>query len=133
MFKTKEDFITKIHLAISVIVVVPTALIYGFNPSSQYDIYLQTVNEYSQFKALMGLYLGFSVLWFFGIFKAYYLKIALVSNIVFMFGLSFGRLFSWIMDGMPTFVYQIGAFAELFLGCYGLWVLRTQYQSSTNP
>ncbi len=131
MFKTKKDIIVKLHLVISVIIVIPTALIYGFSPSSQFDIDLQTVDEESQFKAIMGLYLGFSLLWILGLFKTNYLKTALVSNFIFMLSMGFGRLISWFTDGTPTFAYQFGTFAELFLGCYGLWVL-TQYQSSTN-
>jgi hypothetical protein len=43
---------------------------------------------------------------------------------LFMLGLGFGRVLSWFMDGTPTFGYQFGTFAELFLGFYGLWVLK---------
>ncbi len=132
MLKTKEGFITRIHLIISVLIVVPVAFIYGFNPNYQFNIHLETINELNQFKAIMGLYLGFSVLWILGIFKANYLKAALVTNLVFMLGLGFGRLLSWEIDGVPTFVYQFGTFAELFLGLYGLWVLKTINQSTTD-
>lgn len=130
MIKTKQDFIVKIHLIISVLIVVPVAFVYGFNPDSQFDIHLNTVDEFNQFKAIMGLYLGFSILWILGIFKANFLKMALVTNMIFMFGLSLGRALSILLDGMPTFRYQFGILAELFLGCYGLWVLK--YHSSTD-
>ena len=124
MFKTKQDFIHKIHLIISVLIVVPVSFVYGFNPSSEFDIQLQTIDEHNFFKAIMGLYLGFSALWILGIFKHQYLKIALITNIIFMLGLGFGRVLSLFMDGNPTFGYQFGTFAELFLGFYGGWVLR---------
>ena len=124
MFKTKRTFIHKIHLVISVCIVVPVSFVYGFNPSSKFDIQLQTIDEHNFFKAIMGLYLGFSFLWLLGIFKNNYLKIALITNIIFMLGLSFGRLFSIYIDGVPTSGYIFGTFAELFLGCYGIWVLR---------
>ncbi|WP_179344582.1 DUF4345 domain-containing protein [Winogradskyella ursingii] len=123
---TKQEIILKIHLAISVLVVVPAAIIYGFNSSSAFDISLNSVDEHNQFKAIMGLYLGFSILWILGIFKVKFLKAALLSNCVFMFGLGFGRVLSWLMDGTPTLVYQLGVFAELLLGFYGLWVLKNQ-------
>ena len=127
MFKTKQDFIYKIHLIISVLIVVPVSFVYGFNPSSEFDIQLQTIDEHNFFKAIMGLYLGFSALWILGIFKHQYLKIALITNIIFMLGLGFGRVLSLFMDGNPTFGYQFGTFAELFLGFYGVWVLgKTQ-------
>lgn len=74
----------------------------------------------------MGIYLGFTVLWLLGIFKIHYLKIALVSNTVFMLSLAFGRIVSYILDGIPTFGFQFGLLVELTLGFYGLWVLTNQ-------
>jgi len=72
----------------------------------------------------MGLYLGFSVIWVLGVLKSDYLKTALITNVVFMLGLGFGRVISIILDGMPTSGYVFGTVAELFLGGYGLWVLK---------
>ena len=126
MFKTKQDFIKKIHLLISVCIVIPVAIFYGFNPDYQFDIQLQTIDEHNFFKAIMGMYLGFSSLWILGIFKYQYLKIAIVTNIIFMIGLGLGRVLSFFIDGSPTFGYQFGTFAELFLGCYGIWVLTNK-------
>lgn len=123
MIKTKQDFIVKIHLIISVLIVVPVAFVYGFNPDSQFDIHLNTIDEFNQFKAIMGLYLGFSILWILGIFKTNYLNLAVVSNMIFMLGLGLGRVVSIFLDGTPTFGYIFGTIAELFLGCYGVWVL----------
>lgn len=126
MIKTKHNFILKIHLIISVLIVIPVSFVYGFNPDSQFDIHLNTIDEFNQFKAIMGLYLGFSILWILGIFKIKYLKIALISNMIFMLGLGFGRAISMIFDGVPSFGYQFGIFAELFLGFYGLIILKTR-------
>ncbi|MDP5081133.1 MAG: DUF4345 domain-containing protein [Winogradskyella sp.] len=125
--KTKQQIITKIHLIISVLIVIPVAFVYGFNPSSEFDIQLNSIDEHNFFKAIMGLYIGFSVLWILGLFKPKYLKLALVSNLIFMLGLGFGRLLSWFIDGTPTLSYQFGTFAELFLGFYGLYVLNSKY------
>ena len=123
MIKTKQEFIVKIHLIISVLIVVPVAFVYGFNPDSQFDIHLNTIDEFNQFKAVMGLYLGFSILWILGIFKTNYLNLAVVSNMIFMLGLGLGRVVSIFLDGTPTFGYIFGTIAELFLGCYGVWLL----------
>lgn len=120
---TKQDIITKAHLVISVCIVVPVAFVYGFNPSSQFDIHLKTIDEHNFFKAIMGLYLGFSTLWILGVFKTNYLKLALVTNMIFMLGLGFGRVLSIVLDGTPTFGYIFGTVAELLLGFYGLWLL----------
>jgi len=123
MIKNKTNFINKIHLIISVCIVVPTAIVYGFKPELSFNMFLETVDEHNFYKAVMGLYLGFSSLWVLGLFKTNYFKIAIVTNIVFMFGLGLGRLLSMFTDGTPTFGYQFGLLAELFLGVYGLWVL----------
>lgn len=121
----RQQFIIKIHLIISILIVIPVAFVYGFKPESQFDIHLNTIDEFNQFKGIMGLYLGFSILWILGIFKANYLKIALMSNMIFMMGLGLGRAISMLQDGAPTFGYQFGMVAELALGCYGLWILLT--------
>lgn len=124
MLKTKQDIINKTHLIISICIVVPVAFIYGFKPELSFDMFLETIDEHNFYKAVMGLYLGFSALWVLGVLKSDYLKIALITNIVFMLGLGLGRVISIIMDGVPTSGYVFGTVAELFLGCYGLWVLK---------
>ena len=124
MIKSKTDFINKIHLIISVSIVVPTAIIYGFKPELSFDMFLETTDEHNFYKAVMGLYLGFSMLWICGVLKANYLKVAIVTNIIFMLGLGFGRVVSIMVDGIPTFGYVFGVMAELFLGFYGLWILN---------
>jgi len=92
MIKTKQDFIRKVHLIISICIVVPVAFIYGFKPELSFDMFLETVDEHNFYKAVMGLYLGFSTLWIFGIFKAEYFKTAIITNMIFMLGLGFGRM-----------------------------------------
>ncbi len=132
MIKTKQDFVNKTHLIISVLIVVPLSFVYGFYPDSQFDIHLNSIDELNAFKAIMGLYLGFSALWILGIFKVNYLKLAIVSNMIFMLGLGFGRLLSLAIDGTPTFAYIFGTIGELILGFYGIWVLKTNYQRTAN-
>jgi len=124
MLKTKQGIINKIHLIVSVLIVVPTAFIYGFKPDMSFDMFLETIDEHNFYKAIMGLYLGFSSLWILGIFKSSYLNTALISHVVFMLGLGFGRLVSIAFDGMPTVGYSSGTIGELILGGYGIWVLQ---------
>lgn len=123
--KTKGDFISKIHLVISIAIVFPVAILYGFFPSLEFDLFPKTLDEHNFYKAIMGLYIAFSVVWILGVFKTHYLKTALVSNVAFMLGLGFGRIVSIICEGLPTQGYLIGTFLELFLGFYGVWVLKT--------
>lgn len=114
----------KIHLIISVLIVVPVAFLYGFEPDLKFDIHPSTIDENNFFKAIMGLYLGFSVLWIIGIFNSSYIKFALITNIIFMLGLGFGRVISIYLDGIPTSGYVFGTFGELLIGFYGLWILK---------
>lgn len=115
-----------ISLLISILIVVPVAIQYGFKPDFQFKLYPKTVDEHNFFKAIMGLYLGFSIVWILGIVKPNFLKIALVTNIVFMLGLGFGRIISLLMDGIPSSGYVYGTIGELILGFYGLYVLGNQ-------
>jgi len=126
MIKTKKDFILKVHLICSVCIVVPTAFVYGFRFDSLLNFDLNTVDEFSQFKAIMGLYLGFSVLWILGILKETYLRTAIISNMIFMLGLASGRLLSIFLDGTPSNVYFFGMIGEYVLGIYGMWLLKTK-------
>lgn len=124
MKHVKQNVTIKIHLIISVLIVIPVSFVYGFKPDSQFNIHIDTIDEHNFFKAIMGLYLGFAIIWILWVFKKNYIKIALVTNTVFMLGLGFGRVLSLIIDGTPNFGYLFGTFAELFLGLYGLWVLK---------
>ncbi|SDR73304.1 protein of unknown function [Formosa sp. Hel1_31_208] len=124
MLRSKQEVITKIHLIISVAVVIPVAIMYAFSPDTLFELIPKTTDEHNFYKAIMGLNLGFSVLWLMGIYNAKYLQPALLSNVIFMLGLGLGRVLSICIDGMPTYGYVYGTFAELFLGAYGLWVLK---------
>ena len=119
-----RSFADRIHLIISIAVVIPAAIIYGFFPESVLEITPNTIDESNFHKAIMGLYLGFSIIWLLGILKEGYLKIALISNIIFMLGLGFGRVLSIFLDGMPSIVYSLGTIGELALGIYGLYVYK---------
>lgn len=124
MLRSKQEIITKIHLIISVVVVIPVAFMYAFFPDTLFELNPKTTDEHNFYKAIMGLYVGFSVLWLMGIYNIKYLKTALLSNVIFMLGLGLGRLLSIGIDGVPTNAYVYGTLAELFLGVYGLWVLK---------
>lgn len=122
-----KAIIIKIHLVISVIIVVPAAFIYGFDLGAFLDLNPSTPDEKNFYKAVMGVYLSFSLLWFFGVIKSKLLDAALISNMLFMLGLGLGRTISIISDGLPSVPYFVGALGELVLGFYGLWVLNSKY------
>ncbi|MGL2992661.1 DUF4345 domain-containing protein [Flavobacterium sp. TSSA_36] len=120
---TTSPFFKKLHLIISAAIVVPVGLIYGVKPDFLFEVSLQSPDEFSIFKAIMGLYLGFSFFWLFGIFQKQFWKAATISNMIFMLGLAFGRLVSMFLDGLPSVVFLLGTVGELVLGVYAYYQL----------
>ena len=114
-----------IHLIISLIIVVPIAIIYGFFPDSIFEIHPTTIDEHDVFKAIMGMYLAFSLFWIWGIFHSKYWKSATISNMLFMFGLAFGRVLSLFFDGIPSPLFSLGTIGEMVLGAFAFYQLQT--------
>ena len=115
-----------LHLIISILIVVPAALLYGFQPDLLFEVTINSPDQSTIFKAIMGLYLGFSLLWFYGIINIKWWKTATLSNMIFMLGLGFGRLISLLMDGLPSALFVGGTIGELLLGFYALYLLKTE-------
>ncbi len=116
----------RFHLIISVLIVVPTAVIYG-SPAmlpNHLDIAVSSTDLASLLKAIMGLYLGISFVWILGIWKVRYWKVATQLNILSMLSLAAGRLLSMAVDGLPTGAYVFGIIAELAIGLSSIVQLR---------
>lgn len=112
-----------LHLILSVGIVFSVAIVYGFQPALVFDVTISSVDEANIFKAIMGLYLGFSFFWLLGIFQKQFWKAATISNMIFMVGLAFGRLVSMFLDGLPSTVFLLGTVGELVLGVYAYYQL----------
>lgn len=106
ILKNNYVSIKNLHLIISIILIIPIALIYGLYPkiilSKLFDIKVETINLTNIFRAMMGLYLGISTIWIIGIIKPKFWVTATLTNIVFMGGLAAGRLLSLALDGLPS-------------------------------
>lgn len=114
------------HLIISLSIVVPTAIIYG-SPSilpEHLDIQVNTIDLSNMLKAIMGLYLGISLVWILGIWKSEYWKRATQLNILFMLTLATGRALSMVADGLPTGGYIFGIVAEFTIGILSIYQLK---------
>lgn len=122
----RNQAIKHTHLIISTLVVFPIAFVYGFFPEIFFKLSIETIDEKNILKAIMGIYIAFSILWVLGIAKGNYWKIATVSNFIFMFGLAFGRIISMFFDGIPSLLLLFGVLGELVLGCYGVYVFEQQ-------
>ena len=125
----KTTFLLKnLHLIISTLIVVPVAFTYGILPNKILPLFLdfkvETKDLHNVFRAIMGLYLAFSVFWILGIFKSNYWYAATLSNMLFMLGLACGRIVSLLLDGMPSLVFFVGKIGELILALYAFYQLK---------
>ena len=125
----KTTFLLKnLHLIISTLIVVPVAFTYGILPNKILQLFLdfkvETKDLHNVFRAIMGLYLAFSVFWILGIFKSNYWYAATLSNMLFMLGLACGRIVSLLLDGMPSLVFFVGTIGELILALYAFYQLK---------
>jgi hypothetical protein len=126
----QSHFIFKnLHLLLSTIIVTVVAFVYGFQPQLLFNVTIKTTDEANIFTAIMGLYLGFSLLWIVGILKPAFWKAATLSNMIFMLGLAFGRFVSVFFDGIPSIVFVLGTIGELTLGFYAWYQLKQERAS----
>lgn len=121
-------FLKNLHLIVSALIVIPVAFAYGIIPEKILPVFLdfkvETTDLNNVFRAIMGLYLAFSVLWILGILKSNYWYAATLSNMLFMLGLACGRIVSLIFDGIPSIVFFVGTIGELILALYGVYQLN---------
>ena len=115
-----------LHLIISLVIVIPTAIIYGSSSilPKFLDIQVHTNDLSNMLKAIMCLYLGISLVWILGIFKPEYWKRATQLNVLFMLTLATGRVLSMVLDGLPTGGYVFGVIAEFVIGLYSIYQLK---------
>jgi len=111
MSKKPYRFFKHIHLIISLLIVIPTAIIYG-SPSilpKHLNIKVHTIDLANMLKAV----------------------IATQLNILFMITLAIGRVLSMFSDGLPTSGYIFGVIAEFSIALLSIYQLK-RYQKEYN-
>lgn len=125
-------FSEKVHLGISAGIVIGVSFVYGFNPAKilplVFDFTVENLELKNIFRAIMGLYIGFGVFWIIGLLKPYYREAALISNIIFMGGLAFGRGISTLFDGISA-QYTMGMLLEFLFMIWGIYNLKKMKNS----
>ena len=118
----------RVFLLICAIGLVPIALGYGVAPSvtmeKLFGIVVEGTNLTHVFRAVMGLYLGMVVIWVLGAFRSTLTRPALICCVVFMLGLAFGRVLSFLVDGQPHWLLIVYALLEISFGLLALALLR---------
>ena len=103
------------------------ALGYGVFPSKSlpflYDISLTNKNMANIFRAVTGLYIAFAVFWFLSAFHIELYFSAILSLILFMSGIAFGRIASIIIDGLPDIIIVGYLIMELVLLSMGYFLI----------
>jgi hypothetical protein len=118
--------LNNLHLLISSFIIIPIGIIYGFAPNLLFDVNLSSVDEHNIFKAVMGLYIAFGLLFILGIFDSRFWKSATIANAFLMFGLASGRIISLFSDGIPSAIFCVGIIGEMILGTFALYQFKKQ-------
>ncbi|MFX0558226.1 DUF4345 domain-containing protein [Maribacter sp. CXY002] len=119
-----------LHLLLSSIIVVLAGLAYGGYPTGFIPYFfgfeVEALGLKQILRAVMGIYLGVGIFWLIGCYKKTYWKAATLSNILFMGGISLGRIVSMLFDGV-SIQFTIALLLELLFfvwGCFNLKVYQ---------
>lgn len=128
--KTPVSKCQKVFLLSATIGLIPIALSYGVDPSSSlsamFDLTIESTNGIHIFRAVMGLYLALATFWLMGANNESLTRPALLSLIVFMFGLAGGRTLSLLLDGPAHWILTAYLLVELAFGLVALKLLSRQ-------
>ena len=132
----KVDKFQKALLVFVSIGLTPIALSYGIFPGLSLDflfgISVTSVNLEHIMRAVMGLYLAIIIFWIVGAYNSQYRTSALISMIVFMYGLAAGRLISMIIDGVPNWLLIVYFILEILFGTLALILVRKGLSGHNN-
>lgn len=88
------------------------------------ELPLIETDEVHILRGIMGLYLGMAAFWFFSASRPEYSRAAVLSVVFFMLGLALGRIFSIVVDGMPSPFLTGATFVEIGATVWGIFILR---------
>ncbi len=119
--------IKNLNLLLSGIVVIIAGVVYGGHPSYIMPILLDYQVEALELKnmlrAVMGIYLGIGIFWLLGAYKSKLWYAATLSNVLFMGGISFGRIVSTVFDGV-SIPFTPALILELLFFIWGVYNLK---------
>ena len=119
---------TRFYLIFSAVGLFVIAVSYGVAPAEVLprvlDLSVEGTDLTHIFRAIMGLYLGMIVLWVLGAFRSNFTRAAVIAEVVFMFGLAFGRVVSIVVDGVPSILLVGYTVLEIAMGSWGILILK---------
>ena len=118
-----------LNLLLSGLIVIIAGLVYGGHPTLLMPKILgfevEALELKNMLRAVMGIYLGIGVFWLMGALRPQLWSAATLSNVLFMGGISFGRIVSTVFDGVSVLFTPALLLELLFFG-WGLYNL-TRY------
>lgn len=116
-----------LNLVLSGIAVIVAGLLYGGHPSYVMplilDFEVEALELKNMLRAIMGIYIGIGIFWLMGAYKTKLWYAATVCNVLFMGGISFGRIVSTLLDGV-SMQFTPALILELLFFGWGLYNLR---------
>lgn len=116
-----------LHLKLSGIIVIIAGCIYGAHPSYLMplilDYQVEALELMNMLRAVMGIYMGIGVFWLLGAHRPKLWYAATLSNVLFMGGISFGRMLSTIFDGISA-PFTPALILELLFFVWGWYNLK---------
>ena len=116
-----------LHLWLSGIIVIIAGVVYGSYPSYFipliFGFEVNALDLQNILRAVMGIYVGIGAFWLLGALKPVYWESATICNVLFMGGISFGRIVSTLFDGVSVLLTPALILELLFFG-WGLYNLK---------
>ncbi len=116
-----------LNLLLSGIIVIIAGIVYGGYPTyimpQLLGFEVVDLELKNMLRAVMGIYMGVGLFWVIGSFKAKLWYGATVCNVLFMGGISFGRIVSTVFDGISP-LFTPALFLELLFFGWGLYNLK---------
>ncbi|MDF4202494.1 DUF4345 domain-containing protein [Maribacter sp. SA7] len=116
-----------LNLFLSGIIVIIAGVVYGGHPAyvmpELLGFEVVDLELKNMLRAVMGIYMGVGLFWILGSFKANLWYAATLCNMLFMGGISFGRIVSTAIDGVSP-LFTPALFLELLFFGWGLYNLK---------
>jgi len=119
-----------LNLLFSGVIVIIAGFVYGGHPSYLMplilDFQVETLELKNMLRAIMGIYVGIGIFWLMGAYNAKLWYAATVCIVLFMGGISFGRIISTLFDGVSS-QFTLALILELLFFFWGLYNLRRNW------
>ncbi len=116
-----------LNLLLSGIIVIIAGCVYGGHPSYLMplllDYQVEALELKNMLRAVMGIYMGIGIFWLLGAYRSKLWYAATVSNVLFMGGISFGRIVSTVFDGV-SIPFTPALILELLFFIWALYNLK---------